>query len=123
MSKSIKDILKSDLQARINGSLWFETDGGRFFGPGPVELLERIAQTGSLARAAKEMKMSYKKAWELINHLNAQASAPVVILQSGGEKGGGSSVTPEGMELIKYHRQMRKRFTAFLERETELLNR
>jgi molybdate transport system regulatory protein len=123
MAKSIKDILKSELHPKINGSLWLESDGGRFFGPGPVELLERIAQTGSISSAAKEMNMSYKKAWELINHLNAQTKTPVVILQSGGEKGGGSAVTPEAMELIEYHRGMRKRFATFLENETKRLKR
>ena len=123
MTKSIKDILKRDLQAKINGSLWFESGGERFFGPGPVELLERIAETGSISSAAREMKMSYKKAWELINHLNAQTNTPVVIPQIGGEKGGGSIITPEAMELIRYHRHLRKRFATFLEHETERLNR
>jgi molybdate transport system regulatory protein len=121
MNKSIKDILKQDIQAKINGSLWLESGGERFFGPGPVELLERIANSGSISSAAKEMKMSYKKAWELINHLNEQTKIPVVIPQVGGEKGGGSTITPEAMELIKYHHDLRKRFTTFLEEETKRL--
>lgn len=121
MAKSVKDILIKDLRVQVNGSLWLEVGGERFFGPGPVELLERIAETGSISSAAKEMKMSYKKAWELINHLNTQTSTPVVIPQTGGEKGGGSTITAEAMELIKYHRGLRKRFAAFLEKETKSL--
>jgi molybdate transport system regulatory protein len=101
--------------------LWLESDNGRFFGPGPVELLERIAETGSISMAAKEMGMSYKKAWGLINELNSQTANPVVIPQAGGEKGGGSTITPEAMELIKYHRLLRKRFAEFLEKETKRL--
>ena len=121
MSKSIKDILIKDLHAKVNGSLWIESGGERFFGPGPVELLEHIATTGSISSAAKEMNMSYKKAWELITKLNAHTNNPVVIPQTGGEKGGGSTLTNEAIELIKYHRQLRKRFETFLEKESKRL--
>lgn len=121
MNKSVKDILKKDLHARINGSLWMEANGERFFGPGPVELLERIAETGSINAAAKEMKMSYKKAWELITHLNGQTERPVVIPQTGGEKGGGSVLTDEALCLIEYHKELRKRFSDFLREESKRL--
>ena len=121
MGKTIKDILKNSPGVKVNGSLWLEFEGQHFFGPGPVELLERINETGSINAAAKEMKMSYKKAWELVNALNGQSSTPVVIPQTGGEKGGGSTVTEEAMELIKYHRLLRQRFAAFLEEETRRL--
>jgi molybdate transport system regulatory protein len=71
--------------------------------------------------AAKEMEMSYKKAWALVNSLNEQCQRPVVVPKAGGEKGGGSTVTPEALELIKYHRDLRKRFAKFLKTETEKL--
>ena len=121
MTRPIKDILLKDMQVKVNGSLWLESGGEHFLGPGPVELLERIADTGSISNAAKEMKMSYKKAWEIVNRLNEHMAAPVVIPQAGGEKGGGSTLTPEALELIKYHRQLRKRFATFLEKETKQL--
>ena len=121
MDKPVKDILKLNNGTKVNGSLWIECNGVHFFGPGPVELLERIAETGSISEAAKEMKMSYKKAWALVNSLNAQTNNPVVIPKVGGEKGGGSIITEEAMELIKYHRLLRERFSAFLEAETQRL--
>ena len=121
MEKSIKDILKKDLVARVGGSLWIEANGERFFGPGPVELLERIAETGSINAAAKEMKMSYKKAWELITRLNEQTERPVVIPQTGGEKGGGSVLTEEAIRLIEYHKELRNRFSDFLREESKRL--
>jgi molybdate transport system regulatory protein len=123
MASSIKDILKNPGSIKVNGSLWIESDGQHFFGPGPVELLERIEATGSISMAAKEMKMSYKKAWELVNNLNTQMVNPVVIPQAGGEKGGGSTITPEAVKLIQYHRQMRERFAAFLEAESARLKK
>jgi molybdate transport system regulatory protein len=121
MEKAIKDILKKGLTARVSGSLWIEANDERFFGPGPVELLERIAETGSISAAAKEMKMSYKKAWELITRLNEHTESPVVIPQTGGEKGGGSVLTAEALRLIEYHKTLRKRFADFLEKESERL--
>ena len=121
MTKPIQSILIQNSHVKLNGSLWFESKNGHFFGPGPVELLERIGETGSISAAAKEMKMSYKKAWQLINRLNSETTIPVVIPQAGGEMGGGSIITKEAMELIKYHKQLRKRFTAFLNKETKRL--
>ncbi|HTK22298.1 MAG TPA: LysR family transcriptional regulator [Mucilaginibacter sp.] len=121
MAKSIKHILKQELEIKVGGKLWLESEGERFFGPGPLELLEKIEETGSISNAAKAMNMSYKKAWELINHLNEQTNSPVVIPQVGGEKGGGSTITPEGLELVSYYKALRKRFKTFLETESERL--
>ena len=118
MTKSIKHILLREAGLKVNGRLWIENEGKRFFGPGPVELLELIADTGSISQAARKMKMSYKKAWELVNNLNAQTSSPVVIVQSGGEKGGGSILTVEALQLIEHYRLLRKRFATFLKNET-----
>ena len=91
MAKSTRGILKKNKPFTIKGSLWIECDGERFFGPGPAELLERINETGSINQAAKQMQMSYKKAWEIINMLNTNAAKPFVVTQTGGTSGGGSS--------------------------------
>ncbi|MDP9047148.1 MAG: LysR family transcriptional regulator [Bacteroidota bacterium] len=123
MAGSIKDILKNPYSIIVSGSLWIEANGEHFCGPGPIELLERIEATGSISMAAKEMKMSYKKAWELVNNLNAHTARPMVIPHAGGEKGGGSTITPEAVELINFHRQMRERFAAFLASETDRLKK
>ncbi|QHS58583.1 winged helix-turn-helix domain-containing protein [Chitinophaga agri] len=120
MEKAIKDILSNGL-LKINGSLWMEGDGKRFFGPGPVELLELIQETGSMNQAAKRMKMSYKKAWELINNLNSMSATPLVITSTGGDNGGGSAISDEARQLIAYHRELRTRFSKFLEEETARL--
>lgn len=123
MATSIKLILKNKSNYKVTGSLWIECEHERFFGPGRVELLERIADTGSINKAAQQMGMSYKKAWEMINMLNIQAKLPVVIIQSGGVKGGGTTLTEEAWELIHYHQLLRKRFAAFLDKETKQLKK
>ena len=122
MAESIKQIFGKRKGLFVKGSLWIEHKEIPFFGPGPVELLERIEETGSISTAAKQMNMSYKKAWEMINKLNAQTINPVVIVKAGGKKGGGSTLTEAAHRLIAYHRDLRARFKTFLETETALLN-
>lgn len=117
MKKQLRDILTNG-DFRVNGSLWMEGNGTRFFGPGPVELLQLIEETGSINQAAKKMGMSYKKAWEIVNRLNEIVGSPMVITATGGEKGGGSSLSDEARQLIEWYLSLRERFRKFMEEET-----
>ena len=74
------------------------------FGPGKADLLEGIAATGSIAQAASRMKMSYMKAWLLIQHLEERIRTPLVQKSRGGNKGGGASLTPAGKALLGAYR-------------------
>jgi molybdate transport system regulatory protein len=118
MAVSITSMLKEKGQYVVKGTLWIECDGERFFGPGRVELLTRIAETGSIRKAAEGMGMSYKKAWGMVTALNQQVQRPLVIIKAGGSTGGGSAISDEARELIRYHTMLRDRFAAFLEKET-----
>jgi molybdate transport system regulatory protein len=62
---------------RINGRIWLETDDERFMGKGRLELLEHIQTTGSINQAAKAMKMSYKRAWELVTDVTQGGLRPL----------------------------------------------
>jgi molybdate transport system regulatory protein len=73
-------------------------------GPGKIRLLEAIEETGSLTAAAKSLDMSYRRAWVLINQLNASLKKPAVESAKGGEHGGGSQVTVVGRQLIESYR-------------------
>jgi molybdate transport system regulatory protein len=122
MAKSMSAILSKDATFTVKGSIWIECNGSRFFGPGPVELLERIDNTGSINQAAKQMQMSYKKAWEIIHRLNANAAVPLVETNQGGKHGGGSTISKEAREMIAFYRQMREKFSKFLEQAENQLN-
>ncbi len=75
-------------------------------GPGRIELLERIERTGSLAGAAREMSMSYRRAWLLMRSLNSALRKPALVSLKGGRRGGGASLTAEGRSLVLAYRRV-----------------
>lgn len=117
----MKSLLLPTKTYRLNGRLWLETDDGRFLGMGRLELLEHIDTLGSISKAAQAMGMSYKRAWDLVSSMNAQAAAPLVATQTGGARGGGAVVTEEGHLAITTIRSLQDRFAAFMAAETQRL--
>ena len=81
-------------------------------GPGKARLVELIASTGSISAAAREMGMSYRRAWLLVAAMNQSFRAPIVIAETGGRSGGGARVTPFGMELVERFRAMENKASA-----------
>jgi molybdate transport system regulatory protein len=77
-----------------------------YIGPGRADLLELIGETGSIAEAAKRMGMSYKRAWSLVQALNAGLDAPLVETSRGGSAQGGASLTRLGAEALARYRAM-----------------
>ncbi|MGX6979870.1 winged helix-turn-helix domain-containing protein [Vagococcus elongatus] len=72
---------------------------GIFFGPGVVRLLELVEKKGSLNSAAREMHMSYNKAWRIMQNAEKELGFPLILSSAGGADGGGSKVTDEGKRL------------------------
>ena len=79
----------------------------KFFGEGPCRLLKGVKETGSLRASAMEMGMSYTKALKLLNHAEKALGCPLTMRAAGGKDGGGSSLTPEGEELIRRYEAYR----------------
>ena len=75
-------------------------------GPGKADLLEAIDRTGSISGAAREMGMSYRRAWQLVEAMNRAFREPVVEAASGGRGGGGARVTPNGRDVVRRYREM-----------------
>ena len=75
-------------------------------GPGRADLLAAIARTGSISAAAREMGMSYRRAWLLVEAINTAFRRPLVETLTGGRSGGGARVTKLGTEVLRRYRAM-----------------
>jgi molybdate transport system regulatory protein len=73
-------------------------------GPGRADLLQHIQAQGSIAAAGRQMKMSYKRAWALVEAMNAAFNAPLVAAAKGGAGGGGAKLTAQGAEVLAAYR-------------------
>ena len=77
-------------------------------GPGKADILEGVAETGSIAAAGRRMGMGYRKAWFLVKTMNECFKTPLVNAKKGGEKGGGAALTPLGEEVLRRYRNMER---------------
>lgn len=85
-------------------SLRIDLAPGARLGPGKVDLLERIDRTGSISAAGREMDMSYRRAWTLVETLNAMFRTPLVDSARGGSGGGGARLTEAGRRVVALYR-------------------
>lgn len=92
-----------DLKLRL------EFENGLVMGPGKAALLEAIARDGSISAAGRAMGMSYKRAWGLVEEMNAGFAEPVVVSVRGGSHGGGAVVTETGARVLARFRALEAR--------------
>lgn len=105
------------MKYKIKSRIWIEADGNILLGEGRVALLRAIEETGSLSKAAKSLKMSYKKAWSLIDALNSRSQKPVITTSIGGKGGGGAQLTPYGKALVGAFETINENCWKFLDTE------
>lgn len=79
---------------------------GQAIGHGKIRLLEAVRDHGSISAAGRSMGMSYRRAWLLIDALNALFEEPVVATKHGGQGGGGAGLTPFGYRVIQQYRSI-----------------
>ncbi len=82
---------------------------GLILGPGKVDLLEAIERKGSISGAAREMDMSYRRAWLLVDALNQMFARPLVIAAPGGARGGGAQITDYGKSVAAAYRRIEQK--------------
>src|SRR4030042_2684586 len=99
---------------KISGRIWIEKNGELYLGWGRVILLQRIAEMGSIAAAARSMKLAYRNAWLWVDAMNRLAPSPLVEKAAGGEKGGHAAVTGEGHRAIQQYTELRTSFHDFM---------
>lgn len=84
-------------------------DGDVALGPGKADLLQAIETHGSISAAGRSMKMSYKRAWDLVNTMNNSFSAPLVMTTKGGQHGGGTKLTALGRDILMAYRLIERK--------------
>jgi molybdate transport system regulatory protein len=87
-------------------SLRVDLGNGNAIGPGKIQLLELIAEHGSIAAAGRVIGMSYRRAWLLVEDLKSIFAAPLVSAQQGGNSGGGAQLTELGCRVVEHYRRM-----------------
>lgn len=83
--------------------------GERQIGPGKADLLEAIGRTGSISSAARELGMSYRRAWLLVDEMGKLFKRPLVTTAAGGAHGGGAVLTDFGRALVAAYRRIEDR--------------
>jgi molybdate transport system regulatory protein len=114
-AKSRKNAAKSTLRPQIR--IMFRK--AIAMGPGKADLLQAIGETGSISAAARRMKMSYRRAWLLVDTMNQCFNFPVVETLTGGKAGGGAAVTDFGREVLQRYREMEAKATASVSKELQ----
>lgn len=105
-------------QVRVSASLRIVRDG-KLFGPGVAQLLEGVAQLGSLRRSAARMEMSYNKAWSVVHDCEEQLGFALLERRIGGAGGGGAALTENGKELLARYRVFEREAHELLDRLAE----
>jgi len=100
-----------------------EHDTELAIGPGKVALLEAIEETGSITSSARKLGMSYRRAWLLVEETNQCLVRPAVATATGGQRGGGSTLTPVGVELVRRYRALERATALAVDRNLKSLMR
>ena len=88
--------------------LWVERSGEAVLGEGRAELLAGIDREHSITKAAKAAGVSYRRAWTMVQQMNAAAGEPLVETAAGGPKGGGARLTPRGRLALSVYERVRQ---------------
>lgn len=86
-------------------------------GPGKAEMLEAIRTTGSITAAGRQLGMSYKRAWNLVNTMNRCFREPLIDTSTGGGGGGGARLTDFGEKVLRLYRGMEMRTDQVIQRD------
>lgn len=96
--KVVRPLLQLRLRVRVGSDI--------ALGPGKADLLFAIAKTGSLVAAAKQLDMSYMRAWTLLQTMNHCFRSPLVSTVRGGQHGGKAELTKDGLRVLALYRRM-----------------
>lgn len=101
----------------IKARVVVQIKGENLLGPGRIELMEKIRSSGSIAEAAREMGLSYRKALQLINHINELYGREVILTWKGGPEKGGAKLSELGEQLLARYQALNAKVSELLAAE------
>lgn len=104
-------------------SIRLDLVNGDRIGPGKIALLEAIRTSGSISAAARQLGMSYRRAWLLVEELNGSLREPAVAAATGGRQGGGAALTDVGEQVVTLYRAIERTAHASTSAEFRAVNR
>jgi len=108
--------------ANLEGQIWLAETTSKRLMLDQIDLLQAIAETGSITAAAKIAGISYKTAWDRLERINNLSEQPVIARSTGGNKGGGSILTSYGKKMLNGFKQLQEQHNLFLENLNQQLN-
>ncbi|SDK16997.1 winged helix-turn-helix domain-containing protein [Natronincola ferrireducens] len=99
--------------------IWLTQNNNKVFGEGPLKLLKKIEELGSLRQAAISMEMSYSKAWKIIKNIEEELQIPILERHIGGKKGGGSTITKEARDFIHKYEVLKSKIETMIQKEIQ----
>lgn len=95
----------------VRSKVWLEFQGQPFLGDGRYRLLAAVADSGSINAAARQLGISYRKAWAQLQAMEEHAPFPLLERRAGGKGGGETLLTAEAKALMKEFRRLREQVT------------
>jgi len=102
----------------VRAKLWLEIDGKPFFGEGRFQLLKGIDKYGSINQAAKAVNIPYRRAWSYLHAMEDRIGIRLIVTQTGGYNGGGTTLSMEAKEFLKRYDEMTSYLEGVLEKKT-----
>lgn len=108
--------------ASLEGQIWLTEETSKRLMLDQIDLLQAIADTGSITAAAKIAGVSYKTAWDRLERINNLSEQPIIERSAGGSKGGGSTLTNYGQKMLNGFKQLQEQHNQFLENLNQQLS-
>lgn len=86
---------------QVRSKIWLEINGEPFLGDGRYRLLQAVERSGSINAAARELGISYRKAWAQLAAMEAHAPFPLLVRRTGGKAGGATVLTGDARQLLQ----------------------
>jgi len=109
------------MQLQVKSKVWLEANGRFIIGEGGITLLEAIDRLGSIQKAARRLGWSYRHTWGYLKNMERNGGMQFVVARHGGTAGGGTTLTPDGVKLLREYRRFQRALQATAKKQSRLL--